>query len=329
MTRTTETQLASYLSDAHSIEEQALAQLRAAPGIAGDDRLAAALAEHLGETEMHERVVRERLDALGESPSRMKDLIMAVGGKGFLAFARSQPDTPGKLAAHAYSYEHLEIAAYELLARVARLADDPETEAMANRILPDERRMAERLESIFDATVRSSLAAVGSTDANEQVPAYLSDAHALEQQSVGLLRRAIDVSTAAQLQDAYRAHLAESDRHAALLEDRLAELGGSHSTVKDAAMRVGRPELGDLLRGASRYNRQGRGIRLCVRTPRDRGLRAAAAGGRDGGRRRDRAHGRRDLRARSARPRRPSPRSGTSPPGRRSQRRARRSASAR
>ncbi len=48
MTRTTETQLASYLSDAHSIEEQALAQLRAAPGIAGDDRLAAALAEHLG-----------------------------------------------------------------------------------------------------------------------------------------------------------------------------------------------------------------------------------------------------------------------------------------
>ena len=239
MTRTTATQLAGYLSDAHSIEEQALAQLRAAPGIAGDDRLAAALAEHLGETEMHERVVRERLDALGESPSRMKDLIMAVGGKGFLAFARSQPDTPGKLAAHAYSYEHLEIAAYELLARVARLADDPETEAMANRILPDERRMAERLESTFDATVRSSLAAVGSTDANEQVPAYLSDAHALEQQSVGLLRRAIDVSTAAQLQDAYRAHLAESDRHAALLEDRLAELGGSHSIVKDAAMRVG------------------------------------------------------------------------------------------
>jgi ferritin-like metal-binding protein YciE len=239
MTRTTATQLAGYLSDAHSIEEQALAQLRAAPGIAGDDRLAAALAEHLGETEMHERVVRERLDALGESPSRMKDLIMAVGGKGFLAFARSQPDTPGKLAAHAYSYEHLEIAAYELLARVARLADDPETEAMANRILPDERRMAERLESTFDATVRSSLAAVGSTDANEQVPAYLSDAHALEQQSVGLLRRAIDVSTAAQLQDAYRAHLAESDRHAALLEDRLAELGGSHSIVKDAAMRAG------------------------------------------------------------------------------------------
>jgi hypothetical protein len=42
MTRTITTQLAGYLSDAHAIEEQALAQLRSAPGMAGDDRLAAA-----------------------------------------------------------------------------------------------------------------------------------------------------------------------------------------------------------------------------------------------------------------------------------------------
>jgi ferritin-like metal-binding protein YciE len=239
MTKTMNTQLADYLSDAHAIEEQALAQLRSAPDVAGDDQLAAALAAHLRETETHERLVRDRLEAIGESPSRMKDLIMAIGGKGFLAFARSQPDTPGKLAAHAYSYEHLEIAAYELLARVARRAGDAETEEMADRILPDERLMAERLEASFDSTVRSSLAAVGSTDAGEQVPAYLSDAHALEQQAIGLLRRAIDVSTASQLKDAYRAHLAESEQHAVLLERRLEQLGGSPSAVKDTAMRAG------------------------------------------------------------------------------------------
>ena len=33
---------------------------------------------------------------------------MRVGGACFLLFARAQPDTPGKLVAHAYSYEHLE-----------------------------------------------------------------------------------------------------------------------------------------------------------------------------------------------------------------------------
>jgi ferritin-like metal-binding protein YciE len=239
MSKTMDTQLADYLSDAHAIEEQALAQLRSAPDIAGDDRLAAALAAHLHETEIHERLVRDRLEAIGESPSRMKDLIMAIGGKGFLAFARSQPDTPGKLAAHAYSYEHLEIAAYELLARIARRAGDTGTEEMADRILPDERLMAERLEGTFDSTVRSSLAAVGATDPNEQVRSYLSDAHALEQQSIGLLRRAIDVSTASQLQNAYRAHPAESEQHAAMIERRLEELGGARSLVKDAAMKAG------------------------------------------------------------------------------------------
>ena len=53
--RTTRDQLVKYLTDAHSIEEQALAQLRVAPDIAGDGRLADVLADHLPETENHER----------------------------------------------------------------------------------------------------------------------------------------------------------------------------------------------------------------------------------------------------------------------------------
>ena len=48
-------QLTKYLTDAHSIEVQALAQLRTAPDIAGDPELAASFREHLEETEEHER----------------------------------------------------------------------------------------------------------------------------------------------------------------------------------------------------------------------------------------------------------------------------------
>src|SRR4051794_22608660 len=106
-----DTQLTKYLADAHSIEEQALAQLRTAPDIAGDPELAEIFRRHLTETEEQERLVKGRLEARGGSPSRIKDAVMAAGGKGFVLFARSQPDTPGKLAAHAYSYEHLELGA--------------------------------------------------------------------------------------------------------------------------------------------------------------------------------------------------------------------------
>ena len=100
MARELHEQLTKYLTDAHSIEVQALAQLRTAPELAGDAELERAFREHLSETEGHERLTRELLEARGEKPARLKDAVMGVGGKGFLLFARLQPDTPGKLLAH-------------------------------------------------------------------------------------------------------------------------------------------------------------------------------------------------------------------------------------
>jgi ferritin-like metal-binding protein YciE len=232
-------QLNGYLSDAHSIEEQALAQLRTAPDIAGDPRLAEAFRQHLAETEMHEQLIRERMREHGESPSQIKDMLMAAGGKGFVLFARSQPDTPGKLAAHAYSYEALEFASYELLARVAERAGDMRTKQAAEQIRDQEGRMAERLEGLFDASVQASLDAHPTDDLKERLVSYLADAHAIEQQSIGLLERALEVSPAGDLHAAYEQHLQESRRHSQLVEQRLEALGGSPSGVKDAAMRLG------------------------------------------------------------------------------------------
>jgi ferritin-like metal-binding protein YciE len=232
-------QLSGYLSDAHAIEEQALAQLRAAPAIAGQGELARALAEHCAETEQHERLVRERLADLGDSPSRLKDVIMAIGGRGFVLFARVQPDTPGKLAAHAYSYEHLELAAYQLLARAASAAGDSQTEQMAQQIAVEEERMGVRLASLFNQTVEASLAALGPDDLQRQVVSYLTDAHALEQQSIGLLERAVEMAGDPELTAGYENHLAESRRHAERIEGRLAELDATPSRLKDAAMWLG------------------------------------------------------------------------------------------
>ena len=68
---------------------QALAQLRGAPGAAGDPKLSALYREHLGETERHEHRIRALLEARGAKPSLSKDTVMRIGGKGFLLFARA------------------------------------------------------------------------------------------------------------------------------------------------------------------------------------------------------------------------------------------------
>src|SRR5258706_16421031 len=92
------------LTDIQSIEVQAVTQMRSAPDMAGDPTLAEAFRTHEGETEEHKRLIEERLSARGASPNRVKDVAGLVTGKGFVLFAQANPDTPGKLAAHAHPY---------------------------------------------------------------------------------------------------------------------------------------------------------------------------------------------------------------------------------
>ena len=239
MADTIQDQLIKYLADAHSIEEQALQQLRSAPDAAGDTELADIFRQHLAETEGHERRVRERMEELGEGPSKLKDLLMRVGGAGFLLFAKAQPDTPGKLAAHAYSYEHLELAGYELLKRVAEKAGDEQTAQLAEDIGSDEKAMAERLESNFDRSVDASLRDLDPDDLDEQLKKYLADAHAIEKQAIGLLESAPKVVKDQELSAVFAEHLAETRRQERLVSERLDAKGGDTNALKDAAMKAG------------------------------------------------------------------------------------------
>src|SRR5438105_3285430 len=121
-------QLNKYLADAHAIEAQALQLLEKGPKLAGTPELASAYEDHREETEEHQRLVAARLDARGSAPSKLKDAALRLGALNWGVFFAAQPDTPAKLAAFAYAFEHLEIAAYELLRRAAAKAGDGETE---------------------------------------------------------------------------------------------------------------------------------------------------------------------------------------------------------
>jgi ferritin-like metal-binding protein YciE len=249
MTRELDDQLTKYLTDAHSIEVQALAQLRSAPGAAGAPALAEAFRTHLAETEGHERTTRELLEARGAKPSRLKDAVMGLGGKGFLLFAKLQPDTPGKLLAHSLSYEALELASYELLARVAARAGAQDVAGAAASIRDDERAMMERLEANVDAALEAALAAHPREDLDTLLRKYLADAHAIEEQAIALLERAPAIVDDPALDAVFADHLAETRDHAELVQERLTALGGDSSSLKDAAMRLGALNWGAFFQG--------------------------------------------------------------------------------
>ena len=158
---TLQEQLIKYLADVHSTEQNALAMLRTGADSVEDPALATVFREHLAETEQHERLVKERLDALGGSPSKLKD----VAQKGMAAVsgvvANAAPDTAGKLAIQAFAFEHLEIASYRMLRQVAMRADDEETVRVADQILTQEQAAAEKLSGLLEQVADHDLTQMG------------------------------------------------------------------------------------------------------------------------------------------------------------------------
>ena len=236
---TLDEQLTKYLTDVHAIELQALAQLEHVPPVAGEEEISSAFSAHLTETEGQERLVAERLSARDAAPARAKDAAGKITGMGFALFAELQPDTPGKLVAHAYSYEHMELAAYDLLAQVAERAGDAETVQAAREIEGQERAMAERLAGLFDRAVDASLDQLQPESLDEQLNKYLTDAHAIEGQAIQLLQKAPQLAGAGQLAMAYQDHLGQTEEHQRLIDGRLEARGERPSNLKDAAMRLG------------------------------------------------------------------------------------------
>jgi len=232
-------QLTKYLADVHAIEAQALAQMRSAPKLAGDGQIAHAFSDHLGETDGHERLIRERREARGAKPAAIKDLAGTLTGKGFGAFAAAQPDTPGKLVVHAFSYEHMEEAAYDLLGKMAERAGDLDTVAVARQIERQEHMMGDRLAGLFDRAVDASLRDLGPDDMGKQLDKYLADVHAIEGQSLTLLEKGSKLAGSSELESAYAEHRAETEEHRRLIAARLEQRGSAPSKLKDAALRLG------------------------------------------------------------------------------------------
>jgi ferritin-like metal-binding protein YciE len=149
--------LADYVEDAHAMEQNDLKMIDSMISTTDDPQMKEMLEDHKRETKEHERRLRARLDALGRGTSARKQA-QAVGAallKGVGDAARG--DKAGKNARDGYTAEHLEIAAYQLLERLAKKAGDTDTAEVARQNRADEEEMARRLDQSWDRALELTL----------------------------------------------------------------------------------------------------------------------------------------------------------------------------
>jgi ferritin-like metal-binding protein YciE len=153
--------LVDYIEDAHAMEQSVSRSLDSMISTTDDPEIRSMLEHHKEETERHERLLRERLDALGAGTSTRKEAQTVAGAllKGIGDVART--DKPGKNARDAYVTEHMEIAAYQLLERLAVRAGDQETAEVARRNRADDEAMAQKIDSNWEKFLDLTLEEAG------------------------------------------------------------------------------------------------------------------------------------------------------------------------
>ncbi len=149
--------LISYIRDAHAMEKNVEQMLGSMISTTNDESIRARLETHRGETTQQAERLAERLEALGASPSKVKDVgaILGAFGSGLQEMVRA--DKPGKNARDGFVTENLEIAAYELLERLAQRAGDQETAQVARQNREEEEIMRDFFASNWDRVIDLTL----------------------------------------------------------------------------------------------------------------------------------------------------------------------------
>jgi ferritin-like metal-binding protein YciE len=138
----------------------------------------------------------------------------------------------------------MELAAYELLGRIAARAGDEPIRAMADEIGGQERAMADRIAEMWDRALEASLREKNADDIGKDLVKYLRDAHALEAQAVQLLETGPQIAGFDALADVFREHLEQTKEHQQLVDERLAAHDSGPSRFQAGAMRAGALNLG-------------------------------------------------------------------------------------
>ena len=156
-------QLIKHIDEAHAMEQNVFQMLDDMISTTDDPEILDALEHHKMQTQGHADRMAARLEAHGATPSAVKQVggVLGVLAKMPLDFVRGEK--AGRNARDGYTTEHLEIASYELLRRIAQKAGDEETAEAARENRKEEEAMAKKLEAHWDKFAELSLKEEGVT----------------------------------------------------------------------------------------------------------------------------------------------------------------------
>ncbi len=151
-------QLVRYLDEALAMEQGVVRMLDSIIYGVDDQEVKDALRHHKIDSERHVDRLRERLEAHGRPPSLVREAggILGAMMKSVLDLTRNEKAARG--VRDAYATEHMEIAAYQLLERVALRAGDEDTARVARENRTDEERMAAWIADNWDRLADMALA---------------------------------------------------------------------------------------------------------------------------------------------------------------------------
>ncbi len=150
--------LIDYIQDAHAMEQSVSMMLDSMISSTDDAEITEMLRHHKEETERQEQRLAERLDVLGASTSARKQAQTVASALMKGATDQVRGDQAGKNARDGFTTEHMEIAAYQLLERLAERAGDPETAEVARQNRVEEEEMARKIDSNWERFLELTLA---------------------------------------------------------------------------------------------------------------------------------------------------------------------------
>src|SRR6059036_1681402 len=145
-----EEQLIKHIDEAHAMEQNVLRMLDGMISTTDDPEILDALEHHKMQTEGHSDRMKARLDAHDATPSGVKQVGGILQALAKMPLDMVRGEKAGRNARDGFATEHMEIASYELLRRIAQKANDTETVAGCDLIIEQERTMAETIASNWE-----------------------------------------------------------------------------------------------------------------------------------------------------------------------------------